>query len=441
MAVKPIIALVMIASICLPVVSAQDIEPQNPFPIYPETTQLGDFLCRLTFWRGLPPCFKGTIPHGSYVLYPTRQKARIIIDSFLIYGLYSQELLVSFFGSLSTGAYRPEPSIPVGNYWDSAYFALVQLDNRIEAKKLLMDIVFERDWARGKFPNERFKALRVLANERVITLREYKPLVESLQVEITKPVPDMNWVNAIVYALSSFREWNDELLPIFEEVMTVTPPGNYQTLLQAFIDFNIPDEGEFIIDQVIQGKVQDLEDRKLCVRAAYVLDSELAEIKLKQYLDTLKSREEQAELNRFVVNTLERLKWYGNWEIIESSESIDPGLKNEKIAFRMTKSLDPDDDVVNFSMTMQISWEPGQLKPIGLEETYETNNVSFHVTPEKLTFTITYPEEHMRIEKPFLIKEGTGREVGRTYLRFPVPGEKDRRGDPKYGWILIEKIG
>jgi hypothetical protein len=441
MAVKLSVSIMMIFAVCLPAVWAQDLEPQKPFQGYPEITNVGDFLCKLTFWRGLPPCFNETVLHGSYVLYPTRQKARIIVDSFRVYGLYEQDLLVSFFGCLATGDYRPEPSIQVGDYWDSAYFGLVKLDHRIEAKRLLMDIVFDRDWAEGKFLPERYKALNVLASERIITLREYKPLVAYITEEVKKAEPDMNWLNSLVYALSSFREWNDELLPLFRQVLTVAQPGSYETVLQAFLDFDIPDEGEFILQQVVDGKIANPEDRMLCLRTAYVLDSEIAEIMLKKYLQDNENNDAFPEdMREFIVNTLERFKWFGNWEITDTNETIDPGLKDEKIAFKMSKSLNPEDDIVNFSMTMQISWDPGELKPIGLDETYETNYTSFVVTPDTLVFTIEYPLEHLSLDKTFLIKEGTGRNAGRIYLRFIIPGETDRRGNPKYGWIEVEKI-
>ncbi len=434
---KVLITILVLTSITFVVAAETDVP--ELYKSYPELTDFGDFLCKMTFWRGLPECFKNTVMHGAYVNYPTRQKAKIIVDSFLVDGLYPQDLLISFFGSLFTGNYRPVKSVPVGNYWDSAYFALVKLDQRTIAKRLLMDVVFDRGWAKGKFVNERYKALKVLSDERIISLREYKPLVKYLSEAVQKPDPDMNWINSLVVALSSFREWGDELLPLFRKALEVSTPGTRRPILQTFLDFDIPDDGEFIINLIKDGKIKDVNDSKLCIRVAYILDSEstisvLTDM-LNQDTDTL-----NPDLKTYMVNTLERLKWYGNWEITGSKDTVDPGLEKEKIAFKLKKTLDEADDIVNFSMSMQISWDPGELKPIGMDDTYETNNVSFVVTPEELIFTIKYPLEHTQLEKHFSIKLGTGRNEGRVYLRFPVEGETDRHGKQKYGWIEIEKI-
>ncbi|MBN1551868.1 hypothetical protein JW979_10380, partial [bacterium] len=155
-----------------------------PFTGFPEVTDFGSFLCDLAFWRGLPPCFKESSMHGSFVRYPTRMKALVIVESFEYLGLYQRDLLVSFFGSLCTGAYQPIQTVEVGDYWDASYYALDLLDRRVEAKTMLMDIAFDRGWAKGKFPDQRYKALKVLSQERVITLREYKPLLEYLDTEL-----------------------------------------------------------------------------------------------------------------------------------------------------------------------------------------------------------------------------------------------------------------
>lgn len=439
MTLKQMSCLLIIFSMSFGFVSAQE-TTTSPFPVFPETLKLGDFLCGLTFWRGLPPCFKETVMHGAFSYYPTREKARIIVESFVDFGMYDQSMLVAFFGSLSTGAYRPVPSVPVGDYWDAAFFGLSKLDHRIEAKRLIMDIIFNRDWAQGKFQDQRYKALDVLSREQIVTLREYEPLVEYLEQEIKNPDPDMKWVNALVRALSNFREWNEELIPIFRQTLEIIKPGTYKDVLQAFLDFDIPDDGEFIMQQIVDAKVQELEDQKLCIRAAYVLDHEITQVMLNDYLKK-NSENIDPELEKFIRNSLERLQWFGKWEITDTKETIDPGLKNEKIVLKMTNSLDEKDDIADFSMAMQISWVPGDFRPIGLEDTYETNNVSFVITQEKFFFTIDYPREHLSLTKDFIIREGTGRNEGRIYLKFPIKEEKDRKGNQKYGWIELEKIG
>ena len=442
MFVKRVVSILVLAGLSLTAVSAaKQTDDEIPFSIFPEVTELGEFLCKLTFWRGLPPCFDETVLHGSFAYYPTREKAKIIVDSFLIQGLYSQDLLVSFFGTLMTGAYRPVPSIPVGNYWDAGYFGLVKLDKRIEAKRLLMDVILDQGWAKGKFINERYKALDIISKERLVTLREYKPLKDYLTTELAKESPDYNWVNSLILALSSFREWSDELLPIYRDALTKLKPGIYKTILKAFLDFDVPDDAEFIASEAFNSEKMNTKDRELSIRTAYVLDSELIEKQIKEYLEKNKDNTEiDPEFKTYLINTLERLKWYGYWEITDTHETSDPGLLKEKLAFRMKKSLDESKDIANFSMSMQISWDPGQLLPIGLEETYETNYVSYLVTPTELIYTITNPYEHTSVEKPFTIRVGKGRNEGRFYLQFVIPGETDKKGNPKLGWIEIEKI-
>ncbi|HPQ38749.1 MAG TPA: hypothetical protein PLV45_00120 [bacterium] len=421
-------------------VYAQDVEENMPFPVYPEVTSMGETLCDLWFWRGEPPCFKTTTMHGAYVRYPTRQKARIIADAYLEDGLYSKELLAAFFGTLMVGTYRPEDAAPIGDFWDSGYFGLVKLDYRVEAKNLLWDIVFQRDWAEGRFADQRYKALNVLSRERLITLREYKPLKQYLVDTLAQENLDPLWTNALVRALANFREWNEELLPLFREVYSRAADGEYQTVLQAFLDFEIPDDGAFILDKVLNGNVQQIPDRKLCIRAAYLLDDEYAVTKLEELKNSFKNDEAlDPEYKTYVINTLERLAWYGNWEITDTKLTWDDGLDTEKISFRPVKSLDESDDVVDFSMPMQLN-DPEEMLPIGTETTYLTNNVTFEVTPETLTLIIYKPETRATHTKEFTLKEGQGRNEGKIYLQFPLTDEGESKGKEKLGWVEIEKI-
>ncbi|MBN1551265.1 hypothetical protein JW979_07345, partial [bacterium] len=239
------------------------------------------------------------------------------------------------------------------------------------------------------------------------------------------------------------REWGEELRPRFLNALKIVQPGMYRTILQAFLDFDIPDDAEPVMKVFLNGKVEDFADQKLLIRTVYVLDEEYAQKSISEYLENHKKDEDfNPELKTYLINTLERLEWYGNWEITDEKETAENGLKDERIRFEMANSLDPNDDIVNFSMPMSISWDPGVLKPIGTEETYTTNNVSFEVTPDELTLRIDYPKEHTYIEKKFTIKEGTGRNVGRIYLQFPIPGSINKRTkEPETGWLEIEKIG
>ncbi len=429
------IILFIAAALLVPGLFASEIDPM--FTSFPEVTEFGDFLCGVTFWRGLPPCLKETFIHGGYAWYPTREKAKIIIDAWLHDGLYERELLVAYFGSLCTGHYRPVPSVTTGTYWDSAYFALVKLDYRIEAKRMLMDIVLDRDWAKGKFPTDRYKALKVLAKERLITLREYEALKTALTEELQKPEPDFNWVSTIIDALSSFREWGDELLPLFRDAYNKAPDGRYEIILQTFLDFEIPDDAEVIIQKFLDGKVQNFEDQKIVIRCAYVLDDEHITPILK---DVIKKDDLNPELKSFIENSIERLEWFGSWEITDSKDTWDAGLEHEKIAFRMKNSMHDQDDIVNFSMIMQLN-DPIELKPIGMDDTFESNYVSFVVTPEELIFTIYNPFTRTSEEKRFTLKDGTGRNEGKLYLKFPVEGITDKKGNQKFGFVEIEKIG
>ncbi|MBN1878577.1 hypothetical protein JW823_00525 [bacterium] len=424
------------------VVLCQAVESENtlPFPVFPETTKSGDFLCNLWFWRGEPPCFKTTTMHGAYVRYPTRQKARIIVDSYIEEGLYPREILAAFFGTLMIGEYRPEGSAAVGDFWDSGYFGLVKLDYQIEGKNLLWDIVLQRNWAKGKFQSERYKALKVLASERLITLREYDVLKKYLEEEILKDAIEVKWTNALVTALSSFREWNEELLPLFRKVFVKLSPGDYRPVLQAFIDFNIPDDGMFILDNVLSAKVTDFADKQLCIRAAMILDDEYAYKRLTELADSLSDDETTpAEYKSYIENTLIRMNWYGRWEVFGTKFTWDDGLKGEYISFRMARSLNEADDPVDFSMPMQIS-DPEELLPIGTESTYLTNYVSFEAAPKSLSINKYIPYTKMTITKKFNVRKGTGRDEGRVYLEFPLEGEFDQRGNQKFGWIEIEKV-
>ncbi len=415
---------------------AQSMENMSPFEGFPEETDLGEFLCKLTWWRGLPPCLKESVFSSGYSYFPTRQKARIVVDSYAMDGLYSRELLIAYFGSLSTGTYRPVPSVTPGSYWDSAYFALVKLDHRVQAKKMMMDIVMDQGWAKGRFPDERYKALWVLADERVLTLKEYKPLVEFLDQELQKSDVDMNWVNALVHSLSSYREWNEELLPRFRKVLDAGKPGTFNTVLKAFLDFDVPDDAEYILSKVLNAQITDINDMKLFIRAAYVLDDELALIKLKEF--AAKSIE-NPDLKGYIENTLQRLEWYGNWEIMDSQDTWDAGLNGEKIMLKMNHSLDETTDIANFSMVMQIN-DPEELKPIGFDESYDSNNVTYEITPNELAFNIYNPVTRKTYTKRFIIEAGTGMNEGKFKLKFPVDGEVDKKGQSKYGFIEIEKI-
>ena len=422
--------------------TAQEAEEALPFPVFPETTDLGSKLCQnwVTWSRGLPPCFKTTAMHGAFVRYPTRQKARIIVDSYLADGLYERSVVASFFGTLMVGTYRPEAAAPIGDFWDAGYFGLVKLDYRVEAKNMLWDVVLQRDWAEGKFLDERYKALGVLSKERLITLREYKELKAYLEEQLNGETLDVQWTNALVKSLSSFREWNEDLLPLFRQVYDKMAVNEMHTVLQAFLDFDVPDDGSYILDRVLNGEIEDIEDKKLCIRAAYVLDDEYAYNKLTELKDSFKDDEEiDPAFKEFVINTIERLNWFGKWEITATENTWDDGLDTEKISFKMAHSLDEMDDSVNFSMPMQLN-DPEELKPIGQEDTYLTNNVTFIVTPEILDLNIYKPFAKMTYTKHFELKEGTGRNEGKIYLRFPLEGETDRRGNQKYGWVEIEKV-
>ncbi len=414
-----------------------------PFPIFPETTRLGEFMCDLWFWRGEPPCLNTTAMHGSYIRYPTRQKARIIVDSYYEQGLYSREILTAYFGTLMVGTYRPEYAASVGRFWDSAYWALVRLDYPLEARDILWDIVFQRNWAEGKFADERYQALEILSKERLITLREYDRLKGYLEEELESESLHIAWTNALVTALSSFREWNEELLPLYRKVFKRMEPGKFRPLLEAFIDFDIPDDGIFIIDRVMDGTVEHLKDRKLSIRAAYVLDDEYALMRLKELKGILEKIEEPEEDDKeylaFVQNSIARLEWFGRWEITGTRLTVDDGLTGESILFRMSNSLDDSKDIVDFSMPMQIT-DPEELLPIGTDLTYLTNYVSFHITPETLILRKEIPRERTFVEKVFTIREGTGRDAGKIFLRFPIEGEYDQRGDQRYGWIEVEKV-
>lgn len=422
-------------------VFAQDTTENLPFPVYPEITSMGDTLCDLWFWRGEPPCFKTTTMHGAYVRYPTRQKARIIVDSYLEEGLYSRELLAAFFGTLMVGSYRPEDAAPIGDFWDSGYFGLVKLDFRVEAKNLLWDIVLQRDWARGKFMDQRFKALNVLSKERLITLREYEPLKRYLLDEIGKDNLEPHWTNALIQALANFREWNEELLPLFRQVYARIPDGYYRPVLQAFLDFEIPDDGDYLLDKVLDGGVTQFEDQKLAIRAAYLLDDEYAYTKLEELKKTFKDDDDvNPEFKTYVINSLERMDWYGNWEITDTKLTWDDGLDSEKISFRPVKSLNEEDDIVDFSMPMLLS-DPVEMLPLGGETTYLTNDVTFEVTPDTLKLNIYNPVARTTHTKEFTLKEGRGRNEGKLYLQFPVGEEgEDTRGQEKLGWVEIEKI-
>lgn len=421
-------------------VTAQEIDESIPFPIFPEITGTGNTLCDFWFWRGEPPCFKTTSMHGAYIRYPTRQKARIIVDSYLTDGLYERGVIASFFGTLMVGTYRPEEAAPIGDFWDSAYFGLVKLDFRVEAKNILWDVVLQENWAKGKFIEERYKALNVLSRERLITLRQYETLKQFLQDEVAKEAMNIDWANALVDSLSSFREWNEELLPIFRQVYDKTPASRYHTVLQAFIDFDVPDDGAYILDKVLNNQVQDFADQKTCIRAAYVLDDENVYNRLTELKETFKDDDEiDPEFKAFVVNTLARLDWYGKWEITGTELTWDDGLDSEKISFKLTRSLDENDDLVDFSMAMQLN-DPEEMLPIGTDETYLTNNISFQVTPDTVEFHIYKPGIRQTYIKRFELKEGTGRNAGKIFMRFPIEGETDRRGKQKYGWVEVEKI-
>jgi len=406
------------------------------FTVFSETTQMGEFMCDMWFWRGVPPCLKESFVHGGYSFYPTREKAKIIVDSWHYDGLYPKEVLISYFGSLASGNYQPVPSVSPGTYWDSAYFALVKLDYRIPAKRMLMDIVMDDGWAKGKFKDERYKALQVLAKERIITLKQYAPLKQFLADELQKPEPNYSWVNTLVISLSSFREWGDELLPLFREAYLKAPEGQNQIVLQSFLDFDIPDDSEVILSKYTAGNLTSFDDKKMAIRAAYILDDELTVAFLK---DELKKEELSEELTLYMKNSLTRLAWFGNWEITDTEETWDAGLEKEKIAFKMKRSLDEKDDIVNFTMIMQLN-DPIELKPIGMDDTFESNNVSFIVTEEELIFKVYNPYARITEEKKFILKEGTGRNEGKVYMKFPIEGATDRRGKQKYGFVEIEKI-
>jgi len=422
------------------VVSAQEIDESLPFPVFPEITKTGDTLCDLWFWRGEPPCFKTTTMHGAYVRFPTRQKARIIVDSYLEDGIYSREVIASFFGTLMIGTYKPEGVAPIGDFWDSGYFGLVKLDYRVEAKNLLWDVVLQQNWAEGKFLQQRYKALQVLSKERLITLRQYKSLKQYLVDEIASDNMNVDWTNALVKSLSNFREWNEELLPLLRQVYSRLSDGNYRPVLQAFIDFDVPDDGTYILDKVLNGNVQTLEDKKLCIRTAYVLDDEVVLNKLTDLKKTFKEDDNfDPEYKAYVVNTLSRLSWYGKWEITSTKMTWDDGLDSEKISFRLTRSLDPKEDIVDFTMPMLLN-DPEEMLPIGTDKTYLTNNISFEVTPDTLDFNIYRPEIRDIYTKHFELKDGVGRNSGKIYMRFPLEGEKDRRGNQKYGWVEVEKV-
>lgn len=404
---------------------------------FPENTDVGNFLCGIHFWRGLPPCLKETTQFGAYIRYPTRQKAKIILDSYFVDGYYSEGLLVSLFGSLATGNYRPLDKVPVSEYWDSVFFAMVKLDRRLEAKQLLMDIIMDRDWAQGKFADTRYKALNTLSTERLVTLKEYKPLLEMLNAELKNPQPNINWVNSIIIALSSFREWNEELLPVFRNTFDVISPGNYRPILQAFLDFETRDDAQFIMNRILEGKVTDFNDQKLCIRAAYVLDYEAV---LSVFDQIEKQKNASKELLDFCSNVRTRIAWYGNWEILEAKDTFDAGLQKEKLIFKMSYSLDESTDVANFTMMMSIS-DDYPMKPIGMDETIDGNAVSYTFTEEELIYTIIDQESHTTYQKVFQISEGKGRgEEGKVYLKFQVPGATDPKGNPKMGHLVVEKV-
>ncbi len=404
---------------------------------FPEETDAGKFLCGIHFWRGLPPCLKETAQFGAYVRYPTREKAKIILDSYLVDGFYSEGLLVSLFGSLATGSYQPIKSVPASSYWDSAFFALVKLDYRLEAKQLLMDVVLDRDWATGRFIEDRYKALDTLSTERLITLKEYKPLVEMLNKEIQSPNPNVHWINSMIFALSSFREWNEELLPILRNAFNVITPGFYRPVLKAFLDFETRDDAAFIMSQILDGKVTDLNDQKLCIRAAYVLDYEA----VLSAMDQLEKKPGQSpELLAYCTSVRTRLNWFGNWEILDAKDTFDAGLKDEQLVFKMAYSLDEKEDIANFTMMMSIS-DDLPMKPIGMDDLMEGNGVSFECTKDELTYVIYDSASRSTHRKVFKVSEGKGRgEEGKVYLKFEIPGEVDAKGTPKLGHIVIEKV-
>ncbi len=424
----------------LALVYAQEPVDSPPFTVFPETTKIGEYLCDLWFWRGEPPCFKTTVMYGAYIRYPTRQKARIIVDSYAEQGLYSRENLTAFFGTLMSGTFRPEGVAPVGDFWDSGYWALVKLDFPLEARDLLWDVVFQRSWAKGRFLEERYKALKILSSERLITLREYEPLKRYLEEEIASETIHHEWANELVGALSSFKEWNEDLLPLFRQVFFRLEGGNYRPVLDAFLGFNIPDDGVFFMNQVMEGTVKDLEDQKLCLRVAYLLDDEYAGKKLKELREKL-SKDDNADKNllEYVDNSLARMNWVGRWEILGAKMTWDDGLDGSYIMFRFARTLDPQDDIVDFSMPMQLT-DPEELLPIGTDLTFLTNNVSFDVTPKKLFIKKSKPEQRSHVIKEFKIREGTGRDAGKIYLEFPLEGEFDRRGNQMYGWVEVEKV-
>jgi len=354
--------------------------------------------------------------------------------------MYDRAVIASFFGTLMVGAYRPEAAAAIGDFWDSGYFGLVKLDFRIEAKNILWDIVLQEEWAKGKFQDERHKALNVLSNERLITLRQYESLKQFLVDEINNETLDIEWTNALVKSLSSFREWNEELLPLFRQVYTKVNPNNYRPVLQAFVDFDNPDDCTFILQKVLDHNVTEIEDVKLAIRASYVLDDEYVAIKLTEMAKSFTDDDGiDPELKTYISNTLSRLGWYGKWEITGTEMTWDDGLDTEKISFRLTRSLDEKEDIVDFSMPMQLN-DPEEMLPIGTEMTYLTNNISFDVTPETIDFNIHKPMVRQVYKKHFELKEGKGRNEGKLYLRFPLEGETDRRGNQKYGWVEIEKI-
>ncbi|GEM_PF-5785633 len=407
------------------------------FQGFPEETDVGKFLCGIHDLRGLPECLKKTSQFGAYVRYPTRDKARIILDSYLVDGFYSEGLIVSLFGSLATGSYRPIESVPASSYWDSAFFALMKLDYRLEAKQLLMDVVLDRDWATGKFLEDRYKALDTLSTERLITLKEYRPLVEMLNKEIQNPKPNVRWINSLIFALSSFREWNEELLPILRNAFDVVTPGLYRPVLKAFLDFETRDDAVFIMSHILDGKVTDLNDQKLCIRAAYVLDYEA----VLAALDQLEKKTGQSpELLAYCATVRARLNWYGNWEILDTKDTFDAGLKNEQLIFKLAYSLDEKDDIANFTMMMSIS-DDFPMKPIGMDDLMEGNGISFECTSDELTYIIYDSATRTTHHKVFKISEGKGRgEEGKVYLKFEIPGDTDAKGNPKLGHIVIEKV-
>ncbi|MBN1295465.1 hypothetical protein JXA80_01715 [bacterium] len=421
-------------------VTAQTLDETLPFPIYPETTSMGQTMCDLWFWRGEPPCFYTTTMHGAYVRYPTRQKARIIVESYMEDGLYPRELLAAFFGTLMVGSYRPEGVAPIGDFWDSGYFGLVKLDYRVEAKNLLLDVVLQKDWAAGRFVDERYKALNVLSQERLITLREYKDLKQYLTEEVARETMDIHWANALVTALASFKEWNEELLPVFQQVFDRLEPGSYRPVLQAFLDFDVPDDGAFLMRRILEGKVSHLADRELCIRAAYLLDDEFAVRSLNELSESFKADDSyEPEFKAYVVNTLVRLSWFGNWEITDTKMTVDDGLSGERIIFRPKRSLEVHEDEVDFSMPMLLN-DFEEMLPIGTDTTYLTNNVSFEITPDTLRLLLYKPSIKSFHIKVFTIKEGTGRNAGKIYLQFPLDGELEGKGKDKIGWVEIEKV-